>query len=70
MFQHILRSWRLPPVRPIFRTASGILILRNESAVVCAYGGRGPVEGLDLFADGVALVDAVSLVGLYCDVED
>lgn len=69
MFQYILRSWLLPPRRSIFRTPSEVLILRNESAVVCTYGGRDPVEGLDLFSDSVALVDAVGLVGLYCDVE-
>lgn len=70
MFQHILRSRLLLSTRPIFRTPFEVLILGNESAVVCAYGGCDPVEGLNLFANGVALVDAVGLVGLNCDVED
>lgn len=70
MLQHILRSRLLPPRCPIFRIPSEVLIFGNESPVVCAYGGCDPVEGLNLFADGVALVDAVGLVCLNCDVED
>lgn len=70
MLQHILHRRLLSTRYPIFRTPPKILILGNESAVVCAYGGCDPVEGLDLFADGIALVDAVRLVCLNCDVED